>query len=368
MEDFIDYYEILGAKQEATEKEIKKAYLDKCFIFHTDRLQGAPESAKKLAEQELIKINRAYEILSNNSKRKAYDSEWVTHKNKPKPELKPSKLHFKNMNPNEIRTATFILRNAGGPYNKVSIPNPDTWLKLAKWNSLSNTDELPLQVTVEVEAPEKGKSFSEIIKIKLDNEEALLPVILQIKPGYLALLSRGLKKQKVSTKEKTNKVKIPNWLKSLLLVASFSIISLGIGLFINTFIPLWLLLGFSAIYSIEKWFYYPTRKHKWVGKLYRLFLNLSVLSLLVFIIWSGVELFSKHFLFSPLVASLVFIFEIALLIWLYKVVSKNSWRWPSMKLTVFSLVCIFLIFSFSGVQPMTDLKDILFDKITTLFK
>jgi len=38
-----------------------------------------------------------------------------------------------------------------------------------------------------------------------------------------------------------------------------------------------------------------------------------------------------------------------------------------MKLTVFSLICLFLIFSFAGVQPMTSYKDDAIGKVTTFF-
>jgi hypothetical protein len=38
-----------------------------------------------------------------------------------------------------------------------------------------------------------------------------------------------------------------------------------------------------------------------------------------------------------------------------------------MKLTVISLICLFLIFSFAGVQPMTDYKDVAIDKIRMIW-
>jgi len=130
-----------------------------------------------------------------------------------------------------------------------------------------------------------------------------------------------------------------------------------------SFIPLWLLLGVSLIYSIEKWLTHYTGKYKIVGWIYRLILNLSVLSLLGFLISSGVLLFTQRLMQSPLIGSLVFLAELAVFIWLCRIVSKNSWRQPSMRLTVFSLICLFLIFSFAGVQPMAHYKDVAIDKI-----
>jgi uncharacterized protein YkwD len=117
------------------------------------------------------------------------------------------------------------------------------------------------------------------------------------------------------------------------------------------------MLGFAFIFSIEKWFYYSTRKYKSLGKLYRLLLNLSILSLLGLIIWTGIKLFSQQFTYGQLIGSLVFLAEFVFFVWIWRIVTKNSWRWPSMKLTLFSLICLFAIFAFAGVQPFTQYKD-----------
>lgn len=128
-------------------------------------------------------------------------------------------------------------------------------------------------------------------------------------------------------------------------------------MFVGSFIPLWLLLGFSIIFSVEKWFSYQTRKHKPIGMLYRLFLNLAVLSALGFLVWSGIKLFSHQFLSSSLIGSLVFLAELVFFIWMCRVLSKNGWRRPSMKLTIFSLMVVAVVLSFAGVQPMALYKD-----------
>jgi len=156
------------------------------------------------------------------------------------------------------------------------------------------------------------------------------------------------------------------WLLSLLFVFALTLVGWGINVLIGSFIPLWLLLGFSVIYSVEKWLSYYTRKHKIVGRIYRLILNLSALSLLGLLIWSGVSLFTQQFMESPLIGSLLFLFELAVFIWLCRVVSKNSWRQPSMKLTVISLICLFVVFAFAGVQPFSDYKDEVARKVTNV--
>ncbi len=156
--------------------------------------------------------------------------------------------------------------------------------------------------------------------------------------------------------------RIPNWLIALLLIFAFSGSGFGISIFIGSFIPFWIMLGFSLVYSVEKWLHYTTRKYKYIGKLYRLFLNLSMLCLLGLIIWSGIKLFSQQYFSSPFVGSLVFLAELVFFIWVWRTVSKNSWRWPSMKLTVFLLVCIAVVFTFAGVPPLSSYKDTLITK------
>jgi len=63
-----DYYEILGVKQNAGEKEIKEAYRRLAFQYHPDRNEKNPESSEKMQE-----LNEAYAVLSNPSKRREYD-------------------------------------------------------------------------------------------------------------------------------------------------------------------------------------------------------------------------------------------------------------------------------------------------------
>jgi glucan phosphoethanolaminetransferase (alkaline phosphatase superfamily) len=160
------------------------------------------------------------------------------------------------------------------------------------------------------------------------------------------------------------KNKNKNILFAVILIFILTLAGYGISVLVSSRIPLWLLLGVSVIYSIEKWFNYYMRKYKIAGKIYRLVLNLSLVSLLGLLIWSSFSLFNQQFMQSPLVGSLVFLLELAIFIWSCRVISKNSWRQPSMKLTILSLLCLFLIFSFAGVQPMASYKDGLIDRTT----
>jgi len=157
--------------------------------------------------------------------------------------------------------------------------------------------------------------------------------------------------------------KASNRMLALLLPFIILVIGVGISIFIRSYIPFLLSFGFSIIFSVEKWCK-SLLKNKVIGRLYRLILNLGILSLFGYLIWSGIQLFSHKVVYSPLIGSLLFIFGVVLFIYMWKIVAKNSWRWPSMKLTVFSLSCLFLVFSFAGVQPMEDYKNEVVDAIT----
>ncbi len=160
---------------------------------------------------------------------------------------------------------------------------------------------------------------------------------------------------------------IPNWPKAAAVIAALSIAGIAASMLVGNFIPFCLLLGFSVFYCVERWSGYYTWEHKNVGRIYRLVLNLSLLSLLGLLIWSGVLLFRQRFMHSPLAGSLMFVFELAVFIWLSRLVSQNSRRQPSMKLTVVSVIGLFLIFSFAGVQPLVAYKDSAFNSVVAFF-
>lgn len=67
---FQDYYETLGVKRDATEKEIKTAYRKLARKWHPDLHTG---KKKKEAEDKFKQINEAYEVLSDSEKRSKYD-------------------------------------------------------------------------------------------------------------------------------------------------------------------------------------------------------------------------------------------------------------------------------------------------------
>ena len=173
--------------------------------------------------------------------------------------------------------------------------------------------------------------------------------------------------QPVKSKTPKQKISIDNWLKALLFVFAFFIAGMGISIAVNDKIPLWIFSGFSISFSVDKWLSYVFNKHRFFGGCYRLFLNLYLLATLAILIYQGVTLFTYKSGENPAIGSIVLIIGIVFFVWLCRIVSKHSWRRPSMKLTTFSLVVILLIFAFAGVRPLSTYKDTAWDKITTAF-
>ncbi|XP_051995752.1 dnaJ homolog subfamily A member 3, mitochondrial-like [Xyrauchen texanus] len=64
-----DFYQILGVSRTATQKDIKKAYYQMAKKYHPDTNKDDPQAKEKFAQ-----LAEAYEVLSDEGKRKQYDT------------------------------------------------------------------------------------------------------------------------------------------------------------------------------------------------------------------------------------------------------------------------------------------------------
>ncbi|XP_054892230.1 dnaJ heat shock protein family (Hsp40) member A3a isoform X1 [Poeciliopsis prolifica] len=64
-----DFYQILGVPRTASQKEIKKAYYQMAKKYHPDTNKDDPQAKEKFAQ-----LAEAYEVLSDEGKRKQYDA------------------------------------------------------------------------------------------------------------------------------------------------------------------------------------------------------------------------------------------------------------------------------------------------------
>jgi DnaJ-class molecular chaperone len=69
-ESNVNYYEILGVKEEATEEEIRKAYRKLALKWHPDK----HVEKKQEAENKFKSISEAYSVLSDAEKKREYDN------------------------------------------------------------------------------------------------------------------------------------------------------------------------------------------------------------------------------------------------------------------------------------------------------
>ena len=63
-----DPYEVLGVSRDASEEEIKAAYRRLAKKYHPDSNEGNASAAEHFKE-----VNEAYDVLSDEKKRKLYD-------------------------------------------------------------------------------------------------------------------------------------------------------------------------------------------------------------------------------------------------------------------------------------------------------
>jgi curved DNA-binding protein len=124
MVKYKDYYETLGVKRNADEKEIKAAYRKLARQYHPDANPGS-----KTAEEKFKEISEAYEVLKDADKRRKYDTLGANWKNgadfEPPPDFGGFSFDFGNMqgSPFSDFFETLFGQHFGSPTNQGGPPN-----------------------------------------------------------------------------------------------------------------------------------------------------------------------------------------------------------------------------------------------------
>jgi len=168
----LDHYEILGVDRQADKKEIKDAYFLLAKKYHPDRIGRAPDpDLKEKADFVFSNINNAYETLSDENRRRTYDSLGS----------KKNETHSK-MQENLQEKARILFRKAKTLYNQQKYWEAAAFLADAVKSDPSKSEYFFLLGLAQSQVPSLRRSA-----------EQNLQTVVQMEPWHAdALVSLGL--------------------------------------------------------------------------------------------------------------------------------------------------------------------------------
>ncbi|WP_299457058.1 DnaJ domain-containing protein [uncultured Microscilla sp.] len=101
----LDHYQILGLKRTASAEQIRIAYKDMAKRYHPDKNNNDPH-----AEEVFKRINAAYQVLSDKTKKYDYDH----------PTTHPKSTHYRTSEPTTVRQKKSTTYRASGTYYQAS--------------------------------------------------------------------------------------------------------------------------------------------------------------------------------------------------------------------------------------------------------
>ncbi|CAD7927295.1 unnamed protein product [Amoebophrya sp. A120] len=135
----VDLYKFLQVKVDATEKDLKKAFRDMSLVYHPDKqTKGSDEQKAK----EFVKLQEAYDILSDPVRRRKYDSS----------------LPFDDTIPKEKELAEMKDLTDQQFYDIFH----DVFQRNSKWSLKQPVPQLPAFVSVEEGTPEFEKYMKKV--------------------------------------------------------------------------------------------------------------------------------------------------------------------------------------------------------------
>lgn len=195
-----DYYAILGILRDATQEEIKRAYVEAAQRLHPDKNQAPGET------EIFLEVQQAYETLSNPKRRKAYDATLPKEETPSSPillEILYSRPHLVRLDEAQL---VYILLNlrARGEDKSLPVPPLNVCLVLDRSTSMKDAKmDLLKAAAIQFLRDLRAEDIFSVIAFS-DRAEVIIPAAFQadrqkleahirsIQPGGATELFQGL--------------------------------------------------------------------------------------------------------------------------------------------------------------------------------